>query len=179
MPARCLPRFRRLVLRRGAVSRAGSRDWAPRTAGGGASARRVRRSRGRRVLSLVASLLMVPATGLVTLAVPATATAAAGGTYVTHSSQSRRSASGMVTPINLTTNTPETAIPVGTIGPQSIAITTAQPGVQVPARAIGGILLTGLVAVVFVGYQLTRSPSRRRAAPANGPGQYRSSTTGT
>jgi len=40
----------------------------------------------------------------------------------------------------------------------------APSGVQVPAGAIGGLLLTGLVALVFVGYQLSRRPARRQAA---------------
>jgi hypothetical protein len=44
------------------------------------------------------------------------------------------------------------------------AMCATASGVQVPTGAIGGILLTGLVALVFVGYQLNRSLSRRRTA---------------
>jgi hypothetical protein len=36
--------------------------------------------------------------------------------------------------------------------------------IQVPAGAIGGILLTGLVALAFIGYQLNRRPLRRQTA---------------
>src|SRR6185312_1813270 len=70
MPDRSVSRFRRLGLGRGA----GSRSWVPRTWVGRASALVTRVSRGRRVLSLVISALIVLATGLVTVAVlPATA----------------------------------------------------------------------------------------------------------
>jgi len=53
-----------------------------------------------------------------------------------------------------------------TPGTQSsvFAMCATANGVQVPTGAIGGILLTGLVALAFVGYQLNRSLSRRRAA---------------
>src|SRR6185437_4012609 len=65
MPDRSVSRFRRLGLGRGA----GSQSWVPRTWVGRASALVTRVSRGRRVLSLVISALIVLATGLVTVAV--------------------------------------------------------------------------------------------------------------
>ena len=69
MPARCLPRFRRPVLRRGALSRVGSPTRAPRAPD--------RVWLGRRVVSRGSSALMVVATGVATLALaPAIANAA-------------------------------------------------------------------------------------------------------
>jgi YVTN family beta-propeller protein len=68
----------------------------------------------------------------------------------------------LVTAIDVATNTRGGAIPVGT-NPIGIAITPAS-AVQVPTGAIGGILLTGLVALVFVGYQLTRGRPSAHAA---------------
>ena len=70
MSDRSVPRLLRRGLRRGA----GWRGWAPRTRVGRASALVTRVSRGRRVLWLAISTLMVLAAGLVTVAVvPATA----------------------------------------------------------------------------------------------------------
>jgi hypothetical protein len=44
------------------------------------------------------------------------------------------------------------------------ALCTTASSVQVPTGAIGGILLTGIVAVAFVGYQLSGRRSRRGTA---------------
>lgn len=54
--------------------------------------------------------------------------------------------------------------PAATTTTRVFALCAAASSVQVPTGAIGGILLTGIVAVAFVGYQLSGRRSRRRTA---------------
>ena len=113
MPHRFLPWLGRGDLSTGA----GLPGAMPGTAASVAAAGRASAPRGRRVVSLVSSVLLVLATGVMTLAVgPATAHAATSGTaYVVNNS------SNTVSVIDAATNRVTKTIPTGA-GPTSITV---------------------------------------------------------
>jgi YVTN family beta-propeller protein len=124
MPDRHMPVSRRFDLSKG-VPWAWPLAWVPHTSSGITAKRTVKVSWGQRVLSVV----MVGATlvtGLVTLAVTPSAAAASAApapvtAYVTNSGSGLNSVDNSITPIDVATNTPRTAIPVVS-QPQGVAL---------------------------------------------------------
>lgn len=127
MPDRHMPVSRRFDLSKG-VPWAWPLAWVPHTSSGITAKRTVKVSWGQRVLSVV----MVGATlvtGLVTLAVTPSAPSAAAASaapapvtaYVTNSGSGLNSVDNSITPIDVATNTPRTAIPVVS-QPQGVAL---------------------------------------------------------